>query len=169
MTGYLKFVLDANVFIDAHRRYYSFDIAPSFWRTLVELAEKGHVVSIDRIKDELLNGDQDDMLSKWATSEFNPWFMPTDNDEVFNAYSEIITWSVVEKQFTDAAKALFASKADSWLVAYAKAYNYIVVTFEQYSRDKRNKIYIPNACRAFGIQYMNTFEMLRELNVNLGQ
>lgn len=26
-----KYILDANVFIEAHRRYYSFDIAPSFW------------------------------------------------------------------------------------------------------------------------------------------
>lgn len=31
MTASCAFVLDANVFIEAHRRYYAFDIAPFFW------------------------------------------------------------------------------------------------------------------------------------------
>lgn len=30
-----KFVLDVNVFMEAHQRYYSFDIVPSFWDLLV--------------------------------------------------------------------------------------------------------------------------------------
>ncbi|WP_169445865.1 DUF4411 family protein [Paenibacillus ginsengihumi] len=28
---------------------------------------------------------------------------------------------------------------------------------------------IPNACRAIGVDYMNTFEMLRKLNASLGE
>jgi len=31
------YVLDANVFIEAARRYYAFDIAPKFWDTLIQL------------------------------------------------------------------------------------------------------------------------------------
>lgn len=30
----MKYCLDANVFVEAHRRYYAFDIAPPFWRAL---------------------------------------------------------------------------------------------------------------------------------------
>ena len=41
-------------------------------------------------------------------------------------------------------------------------------TYATDNREKRNKIPIPNACRAFGIQYVNTFEMLRKLNATLG-
>lgn len=93
MTG-KRFVLDTNVLIDAHRRYYAFDIAPCFWRVLLELAAKGFVISIDRVKKELLNSNQEDALSKWAHSEFDPWFMSTDNEEVFQAYNEVINWSV---------------------------------------------------------------------------
>lgn len=54
MTVQSKFVLDANIFIDAHRRYYAFDFAPGFWRVLIEQAEKGRVISIDRVRDELI-------------------------------------------------------------------------------------------------------------------
>lgn len=73
-----------------------------------------------------------------------------------------------QEQFFDYAKVQFADVADSWLVAYAKAYNCIVVTLEEYSKDKRNRILIPNVCKAFGIPYVNTFEMLRQLNASLG-
>jgi hypothetical protein len=164
-----RFVLDANVLIEAHRRYYAFDIAPCFWRVLLELADKGHIVSIDRVKDELMNSGQDDALSKWALSKFDHWFASTENQEVFEAYRQLIDWSMGENQYYDYAKTEFAQVADSWVVAFAKAYHCVVVTQEQYSRDARKRILIPNACRAMWVHYMNTFEMLRKLNASLGE
>lgn len=44
------YVLDANVFIEASRHYYSFDLVPKFWETLVHYASNRQVVSIDRVK-----------------------------------------------------------------------------------------------------------------------
>jgi len=73
-----------------------------------------------------------------------------------------------QDQFLDYAKAEFASVADSWLIAYAKAYGCTVVTNETYNKEIRRKIQIPNVCEAFGIEYMNTFEMLRKLKVIIG-
>jgi len=169
MTESLRFVLDTNVLVEAHRRYYAFDIAPCFWRVLLELADRGHIVSIDRVKDELMNSGQEDALNKWALSEFNHWFASTENEEVFEAYRQLIDWSMGENQYHDYAKTEFADVADSWVVAFAKAYNCVVVTQEQYSRDARRRILIPNACRAMGVDYMNTFEMLRKLNASLGE
>lgn len=168
MTESIRFVLDSNVLIDAHRRYYAFDIAPCFWRVLIEYAEKGHILSIDRVKHELINGGQEDALNKWAHSEFDRWFASTENEEVVKAYRELMEWSFSEKQYYDYAKAEFAAIADSWVIAFAKAYNCIVVTLEQYSREARKRILIPNACRAMGVDYVNTFEMLRKLNAILG-
>ena len=37
------------MFIEAHRRYYAFDLAPKFWQALVEHACNGQVESIDRV------------------------------------------------------------------------------------------------------------------------
>lgn len=166
MTVQSKFVLDANIFIDAHRRYYAFDFAPGFWRVLIEQAEKGRVISIDRVRDELIASN--DALSEWVKSEFDPWFMSSDHTEVFQAYEEVINWAMEQDQFLDYAKAEFARVADSWLIAYAKAYGGTVVTNETYNKDIKSKIPIPNVCEAFGIQYINTFEMLRKLKAIIG-
>ena len=48
--GGATYVLDANVFIEAARRYYAFDLAPKFWESLVLHAADGRIQSIDRIK-----------------------------------------------------------------------------------------------------------------------
>lgn len=163
-----KFLLDANIFIEAYQRYYSFDIAPSFWEALKQNAESGKLISIDRISHEINRFDDTDKLKCWANDEFINWFESTDDLAIFETYRNIIQWAINQTQFTDAAKNEFASVADSWLVACAKARNYTVVTHEVYNVQIKRKIPIPNVCRAFGIPYINTFEMLRSLGVKLG-
>ncbi len=48
-----KYLLDTNVFIEAAKGYYAFDIAPRFWEVLVAGATSGTLRSIDRVKDEI--------------------------------------------------------------------------------------------------------------------
>lgn len=79
-----------------------------------------------------------------------------------------MVWSQGQAQFTDAAKAEFASAPDSWLAAYALANGCVVVTHEQFHRDIKVRIPIPNACRASGVEYIDTFQMMRELEARLG-
>jgi len=162
------YVLDANVFMEAARRYYAFDIAPSFWQALIQHAQAGKVLSIDRVKNEINRGK--DVLKKWASNYFNSWFNATNGGAVINAYGLIIQWAYSQTQFTDAAKAEFASEdnADAWVVAYAKAKNCIVVTHEEFKPGIQRRIPISNVCRAFGIPYVDTFEMIRALGVTIG-
>jgi hypothetical protein len=54
MTSPPRYVLDANVFIEAHKRYYAFDICPGYWAALIAQHHSGLVCSIDRVRDELL-------------------------------------------------------------------------------------------------------------------
>ncbi len=50
-----KYAIDANIFISASRLYYPFDVAPAFWKQLLEKgADK--VILIDRICDEIFRG-----------------------------------------------------------------------------------------------------------------
>ena len=58
-----KFVLDANVFIQAYRRYYAFDICPGFWNVVLEFGPH-YLISIDKVKDELFEGNDD--LKQWV-------------------------------------------------------------------------------------------------------
>lgn len=78
-----KFLLDANVFIEAYQRYYSFNIAPSFQDALRQNAETGKLISIDRIFQEINSFDDTDMLKHWANEEFINWFESTDDETVF--------------------------------------------------------------------------------------
>jgi hypothetical protein len=157
------FVLDANVFIQAHRHYYAFDLAPRFWEGLVQCAAKGHLESIDRVKQELERGK--DELATWAGVTFSGAFVSTDDDGVLASYSDIMTWAMGQSQFSDAAKSDFAKGADGWLVAYAKVHGRVIVTHEALSLDIKKKIPIPNVCQAFNVRYVNTFEMMRELGM----
>lgn len=161
------FLLDSNVFIEAAKRYYAFDIAPTFWEQLVHHASEGRILSIDRVRDELAK--QQDELSKWANEEFRKYFASTNGQEVREAYGEIMNWVDAQSQFTKDAKDDFAriENADAWLVAYAKAKGYVVVTHEQYNSDAKRRIPIPNVCKAFGVPYVNTFEMLRQLKIKV--
>ena len=44
------YLLDSNVFIEAHRRYYGMDFVPGFWDWLDRAFGMGLVASIERIK-----------------------------------------------------------------------------------------------------------------------
>lgn len=161
--GGIEYVLDANVFIEAARRYYAFDLAPPFWESLVHHAANGRLQSIDRVKQELERGK--DELATWATAQFSEAFASTDEEDVIESYSEVMRWVQAQDQFSDAAKADFAAGADGWLVAYARSKGLIVVTHEVLDPRIRRKVPIPNVCEAFGVSYVDTFEMLRQLGV----
>ena len=44
-----RYVLDANVFIQAKRKFYGFDFCPGYWSTLIWHQEQGRVCSIDKV------------------------------------------------------------------------------------------------------------------------
>jgi hypothetical protein len=156
------YVLDTNVFIEAARRYYAFDLRTRFWDILSQHAESGVIESIDRVKDEL---DKEDELARWANSDFHKAFCSTDHADVIESYRQVMTWVQKQAQFSDAAKADFAKGADGWLVAYATAKRRIIVTHEVPAPDARKKVPIPNVCQQFHVRWVDTFGMLRELGV----
>lgn len=99
------YLLDANVFINAYRDYYSFDIVPDFWNRLVSLAGNSQICSIDKIRDELCtNIENPDELHIWSASQFEAYFKETDATDVIEAYSRIQQWAFGNPQFTEAAK-----------------------------------------------------------------
>jgi len=160
------YALDANVFIEAARRYYAFDLAPPFWESLVHHAADGRIQSIDRVKAELERGN--DELAAWARGDFSNAFASTDEEDVISSYTEVMGWVYARDQFSDPAKADFAGGADGWLVAYAMSKGHIVVTHEVLDPSIKRKVPIPNVCEAFGVSYVDTFAMLRAIGVRFG-
>lgn len=159
------YVLDANVFIEAYKRYYAFDIVPAFWDNLVLMAQEGLVMSIDKVDAEIDPKNQE--LKKWATDNFKEWKNTNQND-VIHEYTRIMKW-VIGQNFKEAAVAEFADNdnADAWVISYALAKKFTVVTEERLSPDSKKRVPIPNVCEAFDIRYVDTFQMLRELNIRI--
>ena len=53
------YIVDSNFFIQAHRATYPLDIAKGFWSKVKHLADSGIIVSIDKVKKELYNKNDD--------------------------------------------------------------------------------------------------------------
>ncbi len=171
MIANKRYVLDANVFIEAHQKYYSFGICPGFWKALVHQHTRGRVVSIDRVQAELTDIDPDltetrDILKDWAENKApRGFFKQTKDQEVIDMFGVIVNSIDSEPQFSPAAKTEFLTVADGWVIAFAKVNGLIVVTHEGYAPNVKKRVPIPNVCRKFGVKYANTFEMLDDLKV----
>src|SRR5215510_13398869 len=158
------YVLDTNVFVQAHRRHYAFEICPGFWDCLIHHHETGRIVSIDRVRDEILAGDA---LESWAKdSAPSSLFSVTANAAVVQSYADIVSWVQANSQFNSEAKTGFAQIADAWLCAYAKANaRHVVVTHEEISPQAKRRVPIPNVCQQFRVDYVDPFTMLKDLKV----
>jgi hypothetical protein len=62
---------------------------------------------------------------------------------------------------------LFLAKADPWVIAHALVDKGTVVTHENRVADNSSVPKIPNVCDHFGIESINTFELLIRLGVKL--
>lgn len=155
-------VLDANVLIEAYRRYYAFDLAPKFWVELIGHFSAGSIGSIDKVRAEILRGSDD--LATWVGTNASGFVPSTDADTV-NEYRNIISWAMANGQYTAQAKSELAAVADGWIVAYAKAKGCIVTTMEVPSPLSRNRIKIPEICNQFSVPFMTTYDMLRQLGI----
>lgn len=173
-----RYILDANVFIEASRKYYNFDICPDFWSMLIEQHEDGRVFSIEQIKAEILHKKQpstdstdditpkEDKLSLWVKDEApKSLFSNCDDSSILKSYTQIIRSVSANTQYTDEAKSEFASIADSWLVAYAHANTMTVVTHEHNSPGSKKRVLIPVVCKEFGVPVVTLFEMLLTLKI----
>lgn len=164
MPDETPFAPDANVFIEASRRYYAFDIAANFWDGIIQHVMADRILIVDVIKKEIEKGK--DELKDWSETNLNK-VVSSEVAETIKSYSEILAWVQAQDQFFDYAKSEFAAVADGWLIAHAKANSLIVVTHETFQRDVKKRVPIPNVCQAFDISYCNTFEMMRSLDLKL--
>ncbi|MGI6649765.1 MAG: DUF4411 family protein [Bacillota bacterium] len=160
-----KYLIDANVFMTAHRQLYPFDLAPSFWEQLVEKASD-RIVIIEEVQKEIRRGQ--DLLVEWYEREcakFTVLGIP--DPKVIHSYRVIINSTNANEQYTPSAKKEFASSADSWLCAYGLAFGDTIVTLEKYEADIKKRVKIPNICREFGIKYIDLLQFMREIGIRL--
>jgi hypothetical protein len=165
------YLIDSNVFIQAHRAKYPFDVMPSFWNKMKDLAHQGLIKSIDKVKVELIdNGRDGDELKEWCKNDLPASFFINSQTSLV-AYTEIIAWATSGVRPYNAAairKFLATNYADPWLVAMAKQdSNTVVVTEEVGNPDIKKDVRIPDVCNEFNLPFINTIELLRRLSITI--
>lgn len=161
-----QFVLDSGVFIQSHRYHYAFDIVPGFWSNLLDQHDTGTMVSIDRVKDEVLSGGKGDVLEEWVTKAApKTLWESTKEAKVAVAFGAMMNWVQVSTHYSDVAKKTFAANADGWVAAFAKVRGLTLVTHEKFNAEKKKEVPLPNVCKQFGVECILPFEMLRRLRI----
>lgn len=159
------FLLDANAFIESHRRFYDHSICPGFWDFIKGEFAAGRVLSLGKVRDELMIGG--DWLSEWVASEVDKaYFVDQASDaETVLKYQEVSRWVMSSSQFSDTAKREFLQQeeADPWLCAYATVHHCVVVTHEVTDPNVKRRVPLPNVLDAFQVPYVDLFECLRVL------
>lgn len=163
----MKFILDANVLIEAHRRYYAFDLAGTFWDALVTWGGQKILGVPQAVYEEIAN--EKDELASWLRKHRAVLIIRPDHS-VFSSAKEIAQF--IQSRYEPSISQLFLDSADLWVVAHAKALSATVVTLEaprqeiptrKTGRIGGRKISLANVCRHFHINHINTFDMLRQL------
>ncbi|MBN2571252.1 MAG: DUF4411 family protein [Ignavibacteriales bacterium] len=163
------FILDSNFFIQAHRINYPIDVALGFWNLVKSISIEGKIISIDKVKNEIYKND--DELKKWTENNLpSDFFKNTNQEIVLENYKKVILWADSKKDFylQKAVNDFFESEnADPWLVAFALSLseNCSIVTHEISEPNRKSKIKIPEVCNAFNVNYVNTIQMFRTINV----
>ena len=164
----IKYLLDANIFIQAKKFHYPFDVFPGFWEWLKRDMEAGIVASVEPVYQELIRGN--DELVDWTKAcKDCGCFLTVDDIETQLKFAEIASWAVDPTQcFKQTAHQDFLQVADPWLIAKAISMGTTIVTLEKFDANCKKRILIPNACRFFGIEYIDTVELIRRVGVRFG-
>ena len=162
-----RYIVDANIFIQAYRKYYPMDVFCGFWEKLKSLAGS-HIISIDKVENEILpNGDE---LAEWCREQLPDDFF-VESATFIGEYAKVIRTVSASGKYTDNAMSQFASDtvADAFLVAttLSSTGDYVLVSEETSSPNSKTRIKIPDVCNLFGVRCINTVDMLRELGVTI--
>lgn len=156
----MKYLLDANTYIQAKSLHYRMNVVPGFWSWLDQQFGYQQVCSIRSVYDELVAGG--DELSDWA-KKHREHFLPVDDKETQEIFTEIASHVVRHSTYQDPFVSSFLGGADPWLVTKAKAIGAQVVTNEARVGVGSKKVKVPNVCDHFEIECVDTFDLLDTL------
>lgn len=165
---HIKYLFDANIFIQSHNLHYHPSFCEKFWDWINDGHQAGIFYSIDKIRTELVRpSNSDDELSIRLRENKVPssFFIPSLPDStVAKAYSELMEWLSKNKQYNPVAVKEFQdyTVADPFLVATAMAHNYVIVTQEKSGNGSPKKVKIPDAAIQNGVKCINIQDLLRK-------
>ena len=157
----VDFWVDTDSYVSPSRGPYRFALLPQFWAKLEELAQAGIIASPDAVFEEL-NG-YEDSLEEWSIQQRDTLFLPASVD-IQSSFNQVIQGVQSNPRFKPHHIAKFSDGADPWLIAYAMSLGGRIVTFEK-PEPHSTKPKIPDVAGDFGIQCIQIYDMLSELNI----
>lgn len=155
----MRYLLDANTYIQAKNQYYGMDICPAYWAWLDQQFDQGLIGSVDMIARELKEGN--DQLADWVR-ERPTHFIENDDMDTQAVFAQIVD-VVMNGDYNPGNRDLFLAKGDPWIIAKASVMGATVVTHESRVAPETRKVKVPNICQQFEVPCMDTFQFLREL------
>ncbi|MCC7349892.1 MAG: DUF4411 family protein [Phycisphaerales bacterium] len=153
----MAYLIDTDIFIAAKNLHYGMDFCPAFWDWLITANKAGKLMSIDAVRDDLSDGD--DELAKWAKTIDGGFFVvPVERDLV--AMGQVTQWINDHKTYSDAAKRTFLDCSDYFVVSQALAGGHTVITHEK-PENSVHRIKIPSVCVSLKVKYLTPWQMLR--------
>lgn len=156
----MKYLLDANTYIQAKNLYYQMDFCPAYWDWLDLQFQQGVVGSVGMVGRELKDGD--DELATWVATRQHHFVDDSDAATQAN-FAKIVQTVADTSHYNPANRDQFLAKADPWLIAKAMSIGAIVVTQEGLVNPSSTKVKVPNICREFNVSCINTYDLLREV------
>lgn len=130
----MAYLLDANIFIQAKNLHYGFDFCPAFWDWIDAKNSEGSVFSIEKVRDELIAGNED--LSAWAKARGRSFFLPPDSSTT-PSLAAVSIWAGSGNYEPAAVNAFLQTGADYYIVAQGLSLGHVVVSHEIPSNSTR--------------------------------
>ncbi|MGL5841817.1 MAG: DUF4411 family protein [Aeromonas hydrophila] len=156
----MRYLLDANTYIQAKNLYYDMEFCPAYWDWLDQQCTQGFIGSVGMIGRELKEGNDD--LATWVAARAHHFVDDTDPHTQAN-FAKIVQAVATSSHYNPANRDQFLAKADPWLIAKAMSLGAIVVTQEGSVNPSSRKVKVPNICREFAVPCINTYDLLREV------
>lgn len=166
----MLFLLDTDVLIAAKNLYYPMDRVPQFWVWILNNASHEHIKIPSKVIDEILRGN--DELSNWVKS--NRVKLELDEDVDAEDWSHTLTKGYGYASVGAAQQDLVEQRADPFLIAHALSDTSVrrIVTLEKVITAPKNlpnpiNRRIPTVCDLLGVEHLDTFKLIRELDFRI--
>ena len=155
-----KYIIDTSSLVSAYRRIYSMNVFKSFWEEMKNRIMSGEIIICQSVYEEIAVSD--DNLKAWLKSVVDlPHLVLPVSEKVFSIYTKIVNH--VNTNYTHikpSGISKFMSCQDPMIVAFAKEYNYFLITEETLNLETKKEVKMPNICRDFGVSYLSLTEYL---------
>ena len=164
----MKYIIDSNILITAWNDTYPIDYFESVWEWIKLKIMDGEIVICESVYEEI-KFPRDDLFN-WLDDALKAASIcpePNSLTAVINSYSLAMNKARSNPIYTASALSEFASNADGWIIAHAKANGYVLVTEERSNIDSKKRVMIPDICTPLGVKCINTIGLFRDLGFKM--